>query len=127
MIYKKMKKVVRLYEKYWDGAYFRAFDYMRIYLKNNNLYDIQNEDIERSISMFFKIWMKMMRIKWNNPQIINNIKETIRHLSHRFMKLRNKNLEKMELVIHASRHCWSGFFFRDFYHDSFCCEQHSSY
>lgn len=96
MIYKKLKKVVRLYEKYWDGAYFEAYDYLRNYLKNNKLSDIRNEDIERSISKFFKIWMKMMRIKWSDQKIIHNIKEIVRLFSRHFDKLKNEKLEEIE-------------------------------
>lgn len=96
MIYKKMKKVVRLYEQYWDGAYFEAYYYLRNYLKNNKLSNIRNEDVERSISKFFKIWMKMMRVNWGDPEIIHNIKETIRQLSRHFEKLKIENLEKIE-------------------------------
>ncbi len=96
MIYKKLKKVVRLYEKYWDGTYFEAYYYLKSYSKNNKLSGIKNEDIERSISNFFKIWMKMRRVRWGDPEIIHNIKGTIRQLSHHFEKLKNENLEKME-------------------------------
>lgn len=96
MIYENMKNVACLYEKYWDGSYFEAYLYLRSYIKNNNLLDIKDEDVEKSVSIFFKTWMKMTRVKWSDPKIIHNIKAVIRRLSPHLEELKNEKLEEIE-------------------------------
>lgn len=97
MIYEKMKKVVPLYQQYWDSSYFKAHLYFRNYIKTNELSDIKKEDIKKSVSIFFKTWMKMMRVKWDDSKIIHCIKEAIRQSSHHFEKLQNETLEEIEI------------------------------
>lgn len=96
MIYDNMKNVIPLYQKYWDRSYFEAYLYLRNYVKHNKIRYIKDEDIKRSISIFFKSWMKMMRIKWDNPRIIYNIKDAIKIFSPHLEKLKNEKMEELE-------------------------------
>ena len=90
MKYEIFRDGVDLYS--WPNEeYFDAINY----LKNKDLGKLTNEDINNSITPFFRLWMRALRVSWSSPRIVDRICKKINESAPFLNRLKNKELDKI--------------------------------